>query len=373
MLATHFPNSAAVEEGMVPAAACRATRVDWQVTARIITYRRVQWAIDSFVLYKSPGMDGIFSSLLQDGREMLIPHLVRIFRVCLATGYVPALWRQVKVVFIPKPGRSSYCGPRDFRPIFLTSFLLKTMERLVDRLLRDEISALQPLHPNQHVYQAGKSVETALHHFVVRVEKAFDQQEIVLGVFLVIEGAFDNTSYDFMCSALTRHGVDQTIVRWIRATLEGRLATTAFGCVSRGVAVSRGCLQGGFITTVMVLVVNELLVRINEGSVYALGYADNIFLLAVGKYPNTVSGLIHWALYTVQFWCGELGLSINPDKTGLVAFTRKRKLTGFFEPPLFGKTLQRSMSVKYLGVILDSSLTWKEHVYVKVKKAQNSM
>jgi hypothetical protein len=60
-------------------------------------------------------------------------------------------------------------------------------------------------------------VETALHQLIVRVEKALDQ-EIALGVFLDIEGAFDNTSYDSMCSALARHGVDHTIVRWIRAT-----------------------------------------------------------------------------------------------------------------------------------------------------------
>jgi len=46
---------------------------------------------------------------------------------------------------------------------------------------------------------------------------------------------------------------------------------------------------------------------------------------------------------------------------------------GFFEPHLFGKTLQRSMSVKYLGVILDSRLTWKEYMDAKVKKAQNLM
>ena len=102
----------------------RATRVDWRVAARIITYRRVEWAISSFAPHKSPGMDGIFPGLLQEGREILITYLIRIFRSCLATGYVPALWRQPKVVFIPKPGRSSYCGPRDFRPISLTSFLL---------------------------------------------------------------------------------------------------------------------------------------------------------------------------------------------------------------------------------------------------------
>jgi len=74
--------------------------------------------------------------------------------------------------------------------------------------------SLQPLHPNQLAYQqVGKSVETALYQLVVRVAKALDKQEIALGVFLYIEGAFDNTSYEFMCSALTRHGVHQTIVR----------------------------------------------------------------------------------------------------------------------------------------------------------------
>ena len=114
-------------------------------------------------------------------------------------------------MFIPKPGRSSYCEPRDFRPIRLTSFLLKTMERLVDKFLRDEIMVLQPLHPNQHANQAGKCVETARHQFVVRVDKALDQQ-FTLGVFLDIEGAFDNISYDSMCPALARHRVDQTIV-----------------------------------------------------------------------------------------------------------------------------------------------------------------
>ena len=80
-------------------------------------------------------------------------------------------------------------------------------------------------------------------------------------------------------------------------------------------------------------------------------------LLGVGKFPNTVSGLIKWALHTVEEWCGGLGLAVNPDKNRLVAFTRKRKLPGFFEPNLFGKILHRSMLIKYLGEMLDSRLT----------------
>ena len=115
---------------------------------RVVTYRRVECAIDSFAPYKSPGMDGIFPALLQEEREAVIPYLVRIFHACLSTGYVPAIWRQVKVVFIPKPSKNSYSRPRDFRPVSLSLFLLKTMERLVDRNLRDEALAQVPLHPN---------------------------------------------------------------------------------------------------------------------------------------------------------------------------------------------------------------------------------
>jgi hypothetical protein len=66
-------------------------------------------------------------------------------------------------------------------------------------------------------------------------------------------------------------------------------------------------------------------------------------------------------------------LSVNTDKTGLLAFTRKKNLPGFFEPHLFERTLHCSMSVKYLGVISASRPTWKEHVDVKARKTQNLM
>jgi hypothetical protein len=95
------------------------------------------------------------------------------------------------------------------------------------------------------------------------------------------------------------------------------------------------------------------------GGVFAQVYADDICILAVGNFPNTVSGLIQRALQTVEEWCGGLGLSVNPEKTGLVALQGKGVSSSFFEPKLFGGTLHRAESVKYLGVILDVRLTWK--------------
>jgi hypothetical protein len=196
-------------------------------------------------------VDGIFVALLQEGQKVVISYLIRLFRACQATGYVPTIWRQVKLVFIPKPCRNSYSRPRDYRTISLTLLLLKIVERLVDRYLRDEALALVPLHPNQHAYQAGTLVETALHQLVVRVEKALDQQEMTLGVFLGIEGAFNNTCSDTMFDALLRHVSDYTIVRWIKATLEGRVAVAGLEGFSMRLPISRGCPQGDVLSPLL--------------------------------------------------------------------------------------------------------------------------
>jgi hypothetical protein len=55
---------------------------------------------------------------------------------------------------------------------------------------------------------------------------------------------------------------------------------------------------------------------------------------------------MQWALSTKEIWCKKVGLLVNPDKTGLVGFTRKRKLPGFSEPQFFRVKLSLSGSVK---------------------------
>ena len=147
----------------------------------------------------------------------------------------------------------------------------------MDRYLRDDVLAFTPLHSNQHAYQAGKSVETALHQLFVRVEKVLDEQEIALGAFLDIEGAFNSTGYDTMCDALVRHGSANTIARWIRATLEARVAVATLNEISLGFAISRGCPQGGVLSPLLwCLVVDEIITRLSGRGVFIQGYVDDM-------------------------------------------------------------------------------------------------
>lgn len=69
----------------------------------------------------------------------------------------------MKVVFIPKTGKDNYYEAKSFRPISLTSFLLKILEKLVDRYLKDSVLAADPLLPRQHVYQPGRSTYSAMY------------------------------------------------------------------------------------------------------------------------------------------------------------------------------------------------------------------
>jgi hypothetical protein len=49
-------------------------------------------------------------------------------------------------MFIPKPRKPDYTEAKDYHLISLLSFLLKTMEKLVDRHIRDGALKEYPLH-----------------------------------------------------------------------------------------------------------------------------------------------------------------------------------------------------------------------------------
>jgi len=102
-------------------------------------------AISLFAPYKAVGLDGIFPALLHMGLETMIEPLIRIFWACIALGYVPTAWRTSRVAFVPKPGQCHYSQAKAFRPISLTSFLLKTLERLIDRYIRNSVLFVHPL------------------------------------------------------------------------------------------------------------------------------------------------------------------------------------------------------------------------------------
>src|SRR5262249_24373082 len=143
-----------------------------------------------------------------------------IWGILRALGYVPKSWREVMVVFIPKTGRNTYDQASAYRPISHTSFLMKTLERMCDRFLRDNCLKVRPLHKNQHAYQLGKSVDTALRQVVHVVEKNLSNSKLTLAAFIDLEGAFNKVTFRAINAALRQFRVERTLARWVMAMLE---------------------------------------------------------------------------------------------------------------------------------------------------------
>jgi hypothetical protein len=61
----------------------------------------------------------------------------------------------------------------------------------------------------------------------------------------------------------------------------------------------------------------SLLGRLNNESLWAQGFADDIAIDINGKFLSTVCELRQKALFIVQTWCREVGLSVNADKTSI--------------------------------------------------------
>ncbi|RVE41603.1 hypothetical protein evm_013751 [Chilo suppressalis] len=362
LLETHFPGCIIHTTHTWNDTSWTPTEQSWNTALKTVSTDKLRWAINSFQPFKAAGPDGIFPALLQWAGEALILILVPLLRACLAFRYTPKLWREVKVIFIPKPGKADYNEAKSFRPISLSSFLLKTLERLCDRELRDNQLVNVPLHPNQHAYSPGKSTESALHAVVSKIEDSLRRKELCLGTFIDIEGAFDKTSFASIVDALGKHGVDETIIYWVSNMLRNRLIRLQDDNHLRALA-TKGCPQGGVLSPLLWnVVVNDLITKLNNLHYHTVGYADDLAIIIPGKFASTACDVMRGAMKVVEKWCDDYGLKVNPVKTELVMFTNKRSLGDYRLPKLFNTTLRLSNEVKYLGITLDSKLNWGSHI-----------
>lgn len=364
MLGSFFP-------AMPPAGMTTDHGWDGEVLAStIVREDLIQRAANSFRPFKAPGPDGIQPALLQAAvrNANFCRKLCELIRASLQLGFIPKCWTGANVCFIPKPGKGDYQAVRSFRPISLTSFFLKLMEKLVLwRLLSVELKN-KPLSPNQHAFRPGRSTESALHGIVDKIERALLGQEFALGVFLDIEGAFDNVLFSSFSLALRTRKTHSCIVRWIMYMVTQREVTATLLGHQRTVAVCKGGPQGGVLTPLLWnLVIDDLLSGANN-PLLKVGYADDVTAIVSGPSPNTLWDIQTAFIRRAEEWADRNGLRLSESKTCAVMFTHKRK---WKIPPLrlYGHDVAMVTQVRCLGVTLDHKLSWSTHILSKTRKA----
>lgn len=112
-------------------------RDNWEAAKLVVALEKVIWAINWFKPYKSPGMNGIIPIFHMKDIDILAPILCKIFKSCIAYKYISLSLRYTEVVFVPKTRKDYYLEVKSFRYISLISLLLKAIQNLVERYIRN--------------------------------------------------------------------------------------------------------------------------------------------------------------------------------------------------------------------------------------------
>ena len=101
----------------------------------------------------------------------MLEEIRQLFLDTVSASYTPTVWRQSKVIFIPKSGKADYSIAKAYRPISLTPFLFKTLERLCFWHAHEKALEKIPIHKRQYAYKAGMGTETAISKVLDTIEK----------------------------------------------------------------------------------------------------------------------------------------------------------------------------------------------------------
>ena len=174
----HFQGSRRINESNITESKNRAfaekgaiTKTDFEWN----TVERLSKAINSFSNGKAPGMDGITPELMKLLSEEFILALKYLYDMMLSLKYTPTSLRTSKVTMIAKAGKSDYAQPKSFRPISLTPFFFKLLERICAWDICDTALRSNPIHKRQHAYRMGRSTESAIAQTLNEIDKELEK------------------------------------------------------------------------------------------------------------------------------------------------------------------------------------------------------
>ena len=113
--------------------------------------------------------------------------------------------------------------------------------------------------------------------------------------------------------------------------------------------------------TLFSLAINGILQSVPEDVKAAL-YVDDLLIYCCGKFVPGLERRVQLSVNKVSAWASARGFVFSASKTNCIHFHRRRH----FQPPLLltlnGSIIPNRDSIKYLGMVVDRKLNWKEHI-----------
>ena len=319
---------------------------------------------------KSAGPDGISGQILKNcSSELAIPYAA-LFQRSVNEARIPACWKASTILPVPKSARPS--TNNDFRPIALTSLVMKCLERIILQHLIHPIR--EQIDRHQFAYQSNRSVHDATLTLTDAIYRHLDTpRSYARATFIDFSSAFNTIQPHRLIGKLKDLKVKPSLILWISNFLRSRTQRVrVLDCLSDEITTNTGTAQGCVLSpSLFILYTNDC--KIDSDCVKLIKYADDTVILGLVKDSETEyrSCVDYFAN-----WCKDNYLRLNASKTKEMVFDfRVKRNPDPLDCPMFidGQEIEVTSKYKYLGTIIDSQLTWVDQTKEVATKSNQRM
>jgi hypothetical protein len=318
---------------------------------------------------KAAGPDKLKPSLLKVCADQLAGIFCTLFNLSLSESIVPSIWKTSCIVPVPK--KSPVTAMNDLRPVALTSAVMKVLERLVLRHLQVLVSDF--LDPLQFAYRSKRNVEDAVLYVLNRMYSHLENANTCIRLmFFDFSSAFNTMQSHLLVQKLLRMNVDAQSVLWIFDYLSNRPQFVRMSCnvISDVLFTNTGAPQGTVLSPFLFSLYTAECRHKND-SCPIVKFADDTGLTGLitddddSHYRQEIDHFVEW--------CDSNYLELNVSKTKEMIVDFRKEQHALSDIKIKGEPVERVDSYKYLGIVLDSKLSWKENTDHIFKRVQSRM
>ena len=320
--------------------------------------------------FKSTGLDNIPARFLKDAAVFLKIPITYIINMSVVENKVPEELKSARVVPLYKKGNKSEVG--NFRPVSILSIISKILERAVYSQLKAFLVKNNMLYDLQSGFRGNYSTDTCLIHLTDHIKTQTSKGLYTGMILLDLQKAFDTVDHSILCDKLKAMGIGS--VEWFQSYLSDRMQTVQVNDTYSNIEqITCGVPQGSILGPLLFLCyVNDMSLSISSDCKLML-YADDSAILFSHKDVNVISDRLGKELRSCSNWLIDNKLSLHLGKTECILFGSKRNLSKnkVLSINYDNYIIESTSSVKYLGLVLDNTLSSESCANDIIKKVNS--
>ena len=318
---------------------------------------------------KSFDEDGVHPMMLKHLGPNVITVLANLFNMCLENGLWA--WNIADVIFLKKEGKTAYNEPGAYRPISITSYLGKILEKILVMRLEAYLYGEEIVDASQEGFTKARNSVRYLNRLNLNIQRDLERKRTVACLFLDFEKAFDSVWKKGLIVKLLRVGINGNFLRLIDSFLNSRKVRLHVNEYLGGLkqCLDVGLPQGSALSPILfkffIMDLGVELVSNHRIDMYKFA-DDGTFRVSAELWIDCKKLMIE-VLSSLEIWCKQWRLVINCkiDKTEIVIFKPKTRSIESLELPqdieMGEKKIRIVQKSKVLGLTIDNELNYEAH------------